>query len=168
MKKLTDILEMVDGHIASMEKWLICISVITMISIAFGQVVLRNTLSMGFLWVEHLTRILILWVTFLGASTASREKRHISMDLLTRYVSEPKQKVFSIISSLTVGVCCFLLFMTSVSYIHIQMDSHVSNIWPGAPDWVFLLVIPYFFMITMFRSLLQIKNVYFNKSLVVE
>jgi len=44
MKKLTDILEMVDGHIASMEKWLICISVITMISIAFGQVVLRNTL----------------------------------------------------------------------------------------------------------------------------
>ena len=107
MKTLADILEKADGHIVGLEKGLICISVITLISIAFGQVVLRNTLSMGFLWVEHLTRVLILWVTFLGASLASREKRHISMDLFTHYVSEPKQKVFSIISSLIVGVCCF-------------------------------------------------------------
>lgn len=168
MKKLAAILEMVNGHIIRVEKWLICMSVMTMIIIAFGQVVLRNSLNMGFLWVEHLTRVLILWVTFLGASLASRERRHISMDLFTRYVSKPKQKVFSIISFLIVVGCCFLLFMTSVSYIGIQMDCQVSNIWPGTPDWIYLLIIPYFFIITMFRSLIQIKNICFNKGLKVE
>lgn len=119
---------------------------------------------MGFLWVEHLTRILILWVTFLGAAIATKEKRHISMDLLTQYVNTNKQKAFEIISSLIVIFCCTLLFVTSLSYLEIQRVNHVSIIWPGTPDWIYLLVIPYFFVITIFRILLLIKKTYINNN----
>ena len=162
MKEALDLLDDINGHIVKVEKLLVCTFVLVMIIIAFGQVVLRNTLSMGFLWVEHLTRILILWVTFLGASLASLEGKHICMDLMTRYVSDRKRKILETIAASIVICCCFLLFMTSLSYIQIQRVNGVSHIWPGSPDWIYLTIIPYFFIITVFRSMLHIKRIHTN------
>lgn len=162
MKSFFNGLENLNTGIIKLEKVLVCTCVLVMISIAFGQVILRNTLSMGFLWVEHLTRILILWVTFLGASLASNEGKHISMDLITRYATGNKRKIFETLSSVIVIVCCYLLFMTSLDYIEIQRINHVSQIWPGTPDWIYLLVMPYFFIITLFRNLLHIKHKIIN------
>ena len=162
MHKALNMLDDINDGLVKVEKLLVCTFVLVMIIIAFGQVVLRNTLSMGFLWVEHLTRILILWVTFLGASLASLQGKHICMDLFTRHVSDRNRKILETLAAGIVIVCCFLLFQTSLSYIQIQRVNEVSHIWPGSPDWIYLTIIPYFFIITVFRSILHIKRIHTN------
>lgn len=162
MKSYLGVFDRLNLYIVKIEKVVVCICVLSMIAMASGQVVLRNTISMGILWIEHLTRILILWVTFLGASLASDQGNHICMDLVTRYVSENRRKIFETLSSLIVITCCSLLFLISLKYLEIQRMNQASNFWPGSPDWIYLVVIPYFFFITVFRSILYIKNIYVN------
>ena len=151
-----------DEYIVKFEKLVICICVLSMITTASCQVLLRNTLSIGFLWGEHLIKVLILWVTFLGASMASHQGKHICMDLVTRYVSKNKKRILETVSSLIVIVCCTILCETSVAYIGVKKINQASQLWPGTPDWIYLCVIPYFFAVTAFRSALFIKQLYLN------
>ena len=58
----------------------------TMILVAATQIVLRNFWGTGFDWADEALRIMVLWVTMLGAVAASREGRHVSIDALSRYL----------------------------------------------------------------------------------
>ena len=58
-----------------------------MILLAAYQVVARNFFDTGILWGDALVRVLVLWVTFIGATIAARDDEHIRIDLLTRFIS---------------------------------------------------------------------------------
>ena len=70
------------------ESGLLVLLLSTMILLAAYQVVARNFFDTGILWGDALVRVLVLWVTFIGATIASRNDEHIRIDLLTRFTGE--------------------------------------------------------------------------------
>lgn len=60
----------------------------SMILLASYQVVARNFFDTGVLWGDSLVRVLVLWVTFIGATIASRNDEHIRIDLLSRFIGD--------------------------------------------------------------------------------
>ena len=58
---------------------------ISMILLSSGQIVLRNFFDIGIIWIDPLLRVLVLWTALVGATVASRENKHIRIDLLSRY-----------------------------------------------------------------------------------
>ena len=59
-----------------------------MIGMAAGQVLLRNFFDGGVYWGDSAVRVMVLWVTMLGAMVASRDDSHIRIDLVGRFLQE--------------------------------------------------------------------------------
>ena len=59
-----------------------------MISMAAGQVLLRNFFDGGVYWGDSAVRVMVLWVTMLGAMVASRDDSHIRIDLVGRFLKD--------------------------------------------------------------------------------
>ena len=57
-----------------------------MIGMAAGQVLLRNFFDGGVYWGDSAVRVMVLWVTMLGAMVASRDDSHIRIDLVGRFL----------------------------------------------------------------------------------
>ena len=74
-------LKQLDEWLAKAESGVLVFLLFLMVFLAFGQVILRNFLSSGLLWTDLFLRQMVLWVGFLGASLAVRERRHISIDV---------------------------------------------------------------------------------------
>ena len=59
-----------------------------MIGLAALQIVLRNFFGAGIVWGDMLVRVLVLWIGLVGAMVAARQNKHISIDLVIRYLRE--------------------------------------------------------------------------------
>jgi len=58
---------------------------LTMISLAVSQIVLRNGFDTGITWADSLLRVLVLWIALIGALVATRQQQHINIDLISRF-----------------------------------------------------------------------------------
>ncbi|MBI4208506.1 MAG: TRAP transporter small permease [Deltaproteobacteria bacterium] len=79
-------LSRMDQTLASVEKIIIVTSLVVMTLAVFLQVVLRYGFSVGLPWAEELARYLMIWSGFFGASLATRARRHLKIDFLSRAV----------------------------------------------------------------------------------
>ncbi|HEB95722.1 MAG TPA: TRAP transporter small permease [Sedimenticola thiotaurini] len=70
------------------EDGLLVTALAAMILLACTQILLRNLWDSGISWGDPTLRVLVLWVTLLGAMAATREGNHIRIDLLSRYLPE--------------------------------------------------------------------------------
>ena len=93
-----------NAFVAKIESWILVAIVLLMVTMSFLQIILR-AFSIGILWGDIFLRHLVLWVGFIGASLATREEKHINIDVLSRLLNE-KRKV-----KLPVVLCIFLQFI---------------------------------------------------------
>ena len=70
-----------------LEDTALILSLVIMLCMALLQIVMRNFFESGFLWAESFLRVLVLWVAVLGAMVATRERNHINIDLISRFLA---------------------------------------------------------------------------------
>jgi TRAP-type C4-dicarboxylate transport system permease small subunit len=88
----------------------IVIILVGMVSLVFLNAVLRYLFDSGITWSEEMARYLFVWLVFLGAIVALKERGHIIVDLLVANVSKKLQKIFFLISNiLIIGVLCIFI-----------------------------------------------------------
>jgi TRAP-type C4-dicarboxylate transport system permease small subunit len=66
------------------EDSLLVFILLSMIVLAFSQIVMRNLFGTGTIWLDPLLRIMVLWVGLLGALVATRQNKQIKIDILSR------------------------------------------------------------------------------------
>ncbi|NOX37658.1 MAG: TRAP transporter small permease [Calditrichaeota bacterium] len=148
-------LQYLDKGLYLVENSLIVLILGTMVLLAFLQVVLRNFFSTGILWGDIFLRHLVLWVGFIGASLATREKKHINIDVLTRIL--PKRfvpLVQIVVDSITV-IVAYVLMKAAWRMVVFEKEGG-SELFAGLPVWIFQLIIPIGFGLIGFRFLLHI------------
>jgi len=146
--------------VAKIESGFLILFLLIMILLAFAQVVLRNFFSTSILWGDILLRHLVLWVGFLGASLATRENKHINIDVLSWLLSFSLQKVAGGITNLfAASVCCFLM-RASFIFLSVEKQSG-SALFSQIPVWLFQTVIVFGFGMMMLRFLLQAMENFF-------
>jgi TRAP-type C4-dicarboxylate transport system permease small subunit len=92
--------------------------VMMMIFLMLLQVIFRYALGDALAWTEELNRLAMVWLGFIGAAIAIREREHIQIEVLYQYVSERIKKVFRAISYII--VVSFSLFITVYGFILIS------------------------------------------------
>ena len=63
-------------------EWLLVVLLALMVVLVFGNVVMRYAFNSGITVSEELSRWLFVWMTFLGAIVAVRERGHLGSDML--------------------------------------------------------------------------------------
>jgi TRAP-type transport system small permease protein len=103
MKTLTDLF-------FRLAEALLVLMLCAMVVMVFGNVVLRYGFNSGLDFSEELSRFFFIWITFLGAIIAMREKAHLGLDTLVRVLpSAGKKFCFGLSNTLMLG-CCALMF----------------------------------------------------------
>lgn len=138
-----------------MEKLLIAALLTAMILLAFLQIVLRNFFATGIDWGDSLIRYLVVWVGFIGAAVAVREDKHITIDILSRWISGSGSRILQSISHLTSTVICGLLTWAAIKFT--MFDAQMgSTVFLELPVWIPELIIPVTFGIMTLRYALRL------------
>ncbi|WP_379596341.1 TRAP transporter small permease [Teichococcus globiformis] len=90
---------------------LLALALATMVLLVFSNVVLRYLFDSGIVVSEELSRLLFLWLTFLGAVVVLRRGGHLGFDTLVRMLPYRGRLVCRVVSDgLTLIVCGIFLW----------------------------------------------------------
>ena len=158
MSSLFNFLNQIDGFLVRIEKVLIIFILFLLIVLSLGQVIARNFFKVGFMWIDELTRCIVLWLAFIGGALCSKYARHMRIDIIIHLIKGNKKRIVEIIGNVFVIIICAFLLVASINHIKYQMESSIQLRLQGVPDWIISLVIPYFFAVTILRAVLRIKK----------
>jgi TRAP-type C4-dicarboxylate transport system permease small subunit len=126
-----------------------------MVSLAATQILLRNLFDMSILDVDQLLRLLVLWVALLGAVAASREGKHIRVDVLTRMLpARVRAGVQALTDLFTISVCVLLAWQ-AVRFIRTETGIKAFGALPG---WAAELILPTAFALIALRYSLLLAH----------
>jgi TRAP-type C4-dicarboxylate transport system permease small subunit len=148
---------LLDEKISRVEQALIAALLTVMILLAFSQIVLRNFFSTGIDWSDSLVRYLVVWVGFIGAAIAVREGKHITIDILSRWVSGSGSRIIQSASQFISAVICGLLSWAAVKFVIFEGQMG-STTFGELPEWVPELIIPVTFGLMTLRYTLRLLN----------
>lgn len=131
----------------------------SMILIALLQIVLRNLFDTGLAWGDPLVRNLVLWVGFIGAALATKEGKHINIDVISRWLS-PRGKGFTeAITHLFSSIICALLTYAALKFIKNEAQMGDITFW-GIPSWFPGIILPITLGLMALRfGLLSCRNI---------
>ncbi|MBN8494563.1 MAG: TRAP transporter small permease [Burkholderiales bacterium] len=93
-----------------------------MVLLVFGNVVLRYAFDSGITVSEELSRWLFVWMTFLGAIVAIKERGHLGTDMLVARLPKAGKKACLIVGHLLMLYVTWLLFQGSLAQTKINWD----------------------------------------------
>jgi TRAP-type C4-dicarboxylate transport system permease small subunit len=150
--------ERVDEAIARVEQTLIVTFLGFMILLAFLQIVLRNYFTTGLDWGDQLLRNLVLWIGFIGATLATKEGKHINIDIVSRWLPALGKNIVTLITYLFSFFICCLLTYAALKFIknEVQMENMTFL---SIPAWIPEMILPITFGLMTFRfGLRSFKN----------
>ncbi len=139
-----------DNQISRLETVLVTVLLTMMILMAFSQIVLRNFFATGIDWGDALVRYLVVWVAFIGAAIATREGKHITLDLLSRRLTGAGSITLRTLSCFISAVVCGLLTVAAAKFIRFEAQMG-STAFLDLPVWVPELIMPVTFGLMTFR-----------------
>jgi TRAP-type C4-dicarboxylate transport system permease small subunit len=151
---LRSYLELIRTALHRIEDGILVAILCLMIGVAALQIVLRNFFGAGIVWGDMLVRILMLWIGLVGAMVAARQNKHISIDLVARYLPRRFNLPVKAFVELFVTVVCTLAAF--YSYVFVRTEFYDGGPAFGqVPVWVCGAVIPVAFAVMALRYLMM-------------
>lgn len=143
----------VDSPGRRVETILLTLTVSAMVVLAATQIVMRNFWGIGIAWADEVLRILVLWVTMLGAIAASGEQRHVSIDALSRYLPGPVRSVSVRLTNAFTAVVCLALGWYSWLFVADSWSANDRVLGGSLPAWIVQVILPVGFILMTYRYL---------------
>lgn len=109
---------------------------VAMVIMVFGNVVLRYTMNSGILVSEEMSRYCFIWLTYIGAMVAMREKGHLGVDTLVRHLPLLGKKVCLFLSE-SLMLLCNVLFFIGTWKMHELQVTNVSPVVGISMIWIY-------------------------------
>jgi C4-dicarboxylate transporter DctQ subunit len=146
--------ERIDEAIGRVEQVLVVLFLGVMITIAFLQIFLRNVFFTGLDWGDLLVRNLVLWVGFIGATLATKEEKHIAIDIVSRWLSlRARYLVACIIHVFAFFVCCGVAY-AALKFIGNELQMG-GKTFLGISVWIPEMILPLAFILMTVRFALR-------------
>lgn len=81
-------------------EWLMALALAIMVVLVFGNVVLRYAFNSGIAAAEELSRLMFVWLIFLGAILGLRRHAHLGVELVQARLPRPLRRACAIVSHL--------------------------------------------------------------------
>ncbi len=120
------------------------------ILLASTQIFMRNFFDSGIFWADSALRILVLWIGMIGAMFASRNKKHIRIDVLSQYLPEPVRNIVWRFTELATAVICGIVAWYSIEFIQFEYEDGMMA-FANVPVWLAESIIPFAFVVMSLR-----------------
>jgi TRAP-type C4-dicarboxylate transport system permease small subunit len=128
-----------------------------MILLAGWQIIQRNFIGGGMIWGDELLRLMVLWLGLLGAMAASRDDRHVAIDLLLRFLPQKLKSPVLVLLHLFTAVVCGMLAFYSFKFVQMEHE-YQTQVLTGLPAWWFETILPIGFSMMSYRYLGHLRR----------
>ncbi|WP_332824462.1 TRAP transporter small permease [Ramlibacter sp.] len=115
---------------------LVVVALVAMVIMVFGNVVLRYAFNSGILVSEELSRYFFIWLTYIGAMIAMRERGHLGVDTLVRRLPRAGKKACLFVSE-ALMLAVNVLFFIGTWKMHELQVTNVSPVVGISMIWVY-------------------------------
>lgn len=144
--KLKTRLEDINAFLGKIETGFLCLVIAMLLGLAVLKIVMRYVFSASLLWSDMMLQHLTLWLCFLGAAVATCEKRHISIDVLSRILPEKITRWSNLIIDCLALIVIAILAYYGFIFLHDEQLSEAVLI-GSVPLWWAKTIIPYGFVL---------------------
>lgn len=134
------------------EDAVLLVILISMILLAGAQIFLRNFFDYSLFWGDEMLRLMVLWLTVAGGLAASRMDKHISIEVLDRFMPAGMQLFTKILIDLFTAAVCGLFSWHSARFV---MGSYEFGdmLLRDTPAWMLQIILPVGFGLMAYRHL---------------
>lgn len=152
------ILDRLDKAGTYAEDALLVVILVSMILLAGAQIFLRNFFDYSLFWGDEMLRLMVLWLTVAGGLAASRMDKHISIEVLDRFLPGKLQLTAKILIDLfTAGICA--LFSWQSARFVMGSYEYGDTLLIDTPAWILQIILPIGFGLMAYRHVvLAIKR----------
>ena len=115
---------------------LIVACMVAMVFMVFGNVVLRYGFNSGIDVSDEMSRYCFIWLTYIGAMVAMREKGHLGVDTLVKHLGIGGKKLCLFLSE-ALMLTCNILFFVGTWKMHELQVSNVSPVVGLSMIWIY-------------------------------
>ena len=128
-----------DRGLLAANRWTIIAILAAMAAMVFANVALRFTTGISILWVEEVSRYLMIWLTFLGGGMVLRYGGHVGIDTVQEALPGQATAIRGAIVMLLAG---FFVFMVAVGARYAWLARDQTTPVLGVPVGAVYLAIP--------------------------
>ena len=133
------------------ERWALLVFYVMLVATMFIEVVRREVLSFSSIWGEEIVRYSFIYLAWIGAAAAVKERGHIRIDVIMQYVGPKAKAILYILGDLvmfTVAVIAFYwsleTVLVSAKFGSVTHGLRISQVW-------FLSAVPIGFALVILR-----------------
>ncbi len=145
-----DILRQIDKNA---EKWLLLIFYVMLVVTMAVEVLRREIFAYSSIWGEEIVRYSFIYLAWIGAAAAVKERAHIRIDVVMHYLGPRLKAIFYIFGDVVMLVVAVIALYWSYETVHVSAKfgsvSHglrISMVW-------FLMAVPAGFTLMVWRLL---------------
>ncbi|MEP2782869.1 MAG: TRAP transporter small permease [Pseudoruegeria sp.] len=135
------------------ELWLLLVFYVMLVITMAIEVLRREVFSYSSIWGEEIVRYSFIYLAWIGAAAAVKERAHIRIDVLMHYVGPRPKALLYIFGDLVMFIVAIIALYWSLETVHISAKFgsvtdglRVSKVW-------FLMAVPTGFTLMVWRLL---------------
>lgn len=141
--------------LSTVEDGLLVFILVALIVMAGAQIFLRNVFGTGLTDVDSLGRLMVLWLGMIGGVVASRNKKHINVDVLSPRLPKKARALAAIgIDFFTAGISITVAIFSSI-LLAIEWESN-TTVFANVPSWLAVSILPVAFGLIFFHYFLHV------------
>jgi len=133
------------------ERWLLLAFYVMLVGTMFIEVIRREVFSYSSFWGEEMVRYSFIYLAWIGAAAAVKERGHIRIDVLMNYVPNTIKTLLYMLGDIVMFIVALVALYCSWESVHVSWKfgsvTHglrVSQVW-------FLFAVPFGFALIMLR-----------------
>lgn len=135
----------------NVERWLLLVFYVMLVLTMFIEVVRREVFAYSSIWGEEIVRYSFIYLAWIGAAAAVKERGHIRIDVLMEYVRPRTKALLYILGDLVMAGVALVAFywsfetvLVSAKFGSVTHGLRISQVW-------FLMAVPFGFSLVLFR-----------------
>ena len=154
-QKTVALLQRLNIRLGKIETGGLCVIIAMMLGLAILKIVLRYGFQTSLAWSDVMLQHLTLWLCFFGAALATCERRHISIDVLSRILPEKITRWSNLIVDCLALIVVGILAYYGFDFL-IDEQSSEAVLMGNIPLWWAKSIIPVGFVLIGLHLALQI------------
>lgn len=138
------------------ERWALLVFYVMLVATMFVEVLRRELLSYSSIWGEEIVRYSFIYLAWIGAAAAVRERGHIRIDVLMHYVGRRTKALLYLFGDFVMLAVAIVAVIYSFEVVHVSAKFgsvtdglRISRVW-------FLMAVPIGFSLVIFRLIQSI------------
>ena len=140
------------------ERWLLLTSYVMLVATMAVEVLRREVFSYSSIWGEEIVRYSFIYLAWIGAAAAVKERAHIRIDVLMHYLGPRPKALLYIFGDLVMFAVAIVALYWSYETVHVSAKFgsvtdglRISKVW-------FLLAVPVGFALIIWRLLQSLRR----------